>query len=120
MWGSLPVFKTPLRVANRADSLLEAVDIQGAGTLRIQGRKILAAFQIKTQSDNIARALGEMRLNPRRCRSPGGSGSCAVGRADRLAMWPGARIVELCSLRVGNVHGDRIDIKDAEAAAGPL
>jgi integrase len=36
----------------------------------------------------------------------------------RLGMWTGARIDELCALKVENVHGDYFDIVDAKTQAG--
>lgn len=36
----------------------------------------------------------------------------------RLGMWTGARIDELCALKVENVHGDHFDIVDAKTQAG--
>jgi integrase len=36
----------------------------------------------------------------------------------RLGMWTGARIEELCALRVENVKGDHFDIEDAKTKAG--
>lgn len=36
----------------------------------------------------------------------------------RLGMWSGARIEELCALKVTNVHSDHFDIRDAKTPAG--
>jgi integrase len=49
----------------------------------------------------------------------------ATGRGDgeladliRLAMWTGCRIEELCALKIEDVNGDSLRVREAKSAAG--